>query len=511
MAKRFRPHYFANRFYKYLDNSDGEQDQTREELPLGGRTVLPKSDGASHWLTALLIFTFLVRGAVLFVQLGSFDADPDRYKALGENLRRYAVYGEKETPTAFRPPLYPALLWADSYLTGGFERPESFDPDSYGKYRFNFWLTENAAIAFSHWLLGLATVVLVYAVGRTLGLRKKWAVLAAFFVAVDPILLQQSRLAMSETLAAFFAALLILLLIGAMTVPRGWRQRFAFAGVGAAVGLASLCRPTFLVFAVLCFLTLVILELKRRVAWVTPAAFLLGVAFILVPWGIRNRAELGKFIVTTTHGGYTLLLANNDFLYDSLHDASPLAGAWNPEAFHQDWQDRLKKAMAETTVQPGTVEAELFQDRLANEAARDCIKRRRGDFAAATLWRVGHFWQPVPYRLDADESPAVTAARYAIGVFYVIELLLAFGGILLLLFLRFRVGDTIFSPGRSRWLWPLLLILSIQLPHLVYWTNMRMRAPASVVIPLFTALFILEAARRFRGKKSADASLRGRF
>ena len=511
MAKRFRPRFLAKRSGSYSGFGDEEQDGTPEELSSGNAAPRKKNEAESRWLTMLLVFTFLLRGTVLFVQLGSFDADPDRYKALGENLRRYAVYGEQETPTAFRPPLYPALLWADSYLTGGFERPKSFDPESAGKYHFNFWLTENAAIAFAHWLLGLATVALVYAIGRALGLRKQWAALAAFPVAADPILLQQSRLVMSETLAAFFAALLVLLLIGAMAVPRGWRQRIAFVGVGAAVGMAALCRPTFLVFAVLCFLALVILELLRRIAWFTPAAFLLGVLIFLVPWGMRNRAELGKFIVATTHGGYTLLLANNDFLYDDLHAGRQSGGPWNPEAFHQDWHDRLEKAMADASVSNGTVEAELFQNKLAGETARNCIERRKGDFAVATLWRVGHFWQPIPYRLDANEPLAVKAARYAIGVFYIIELLLAFGGIILLLYFRFRVVDPIFSPGRTRWLWPLLLILSIQLPHLVYWTNMRMRAPASVVIPLFSALFILEIVRRFRKKNSDDASLRGRL
>ena len=460
-------------------------------------------------LLILMMLAFLIRGGVLFFNLGSFSEDPDGYKALARTLRTDGVYGQGETPTAFRPPLYPALLWADSYLARDLSRPESFDPNA--SSRFSLRLTENAAIALLHWILGLATVLLVYQIGRALGWRFRGSALAALLVACDPILLQQSRLVMTETLAAFFAALSVLLLIGAMMVPRGNRQRLAFFGVGVTVGLAALCRPTFLVFLGLCFCVMVVYELKGRIAWFTPAAFLAGAALLVLPWGWRNLTQLDHFTVTTTHGGYTLLLANNDFLYDAQQGIAPLKGPWDAEPFHKDWQNRVQTAFTEASIVPGTVEAELLEDRLANETARACIKQCPKDFALATLWRIGHFWQPLPYQVEEGESTATRAARYGIGVFYTLELLLAFCGLILLLRSRFRSGDPIFAPGHGRWVWPTLLILSVQLPHLVYWTNMRMRAPASALIPLFATLLIVAVVRRFRQTKGAEAPLKGRF
>ncbi|MBQ7815579.1 MAG: hypothetical protein IJ387_13940, partial [Thermoguttaceae bacterium] len=72
----------------------------------------------------LIVATLLIRGAVLFPALRSFDADPDDYRRLAENWAVYNVFGTETTPTAFRPPLYPWTIKTFVFpLTRAAERP----------------------------------------------------------------------------------------------------------------------------------------------------------------------------------------------------------------------------------------------------------------------------------------------------------------------------------------------------------------------------------------------------
>ena len=41
----------------------------------------------------VLVIALFVRGGVLFFSLNSFDADPDAYRALAENIYSYGVFG----------------------------------------------------------------------------------------------------------------------------------------------------------------------------------------------------------------------------------------------------------------------------------------------------------------------------------------------------------------------------------------------------------------------------------
>ena len=49
---------------------------------------------------------------------------------------------------------------------------------------------------------------------------------------------------------------------------------------------------------------------------------LLVTSAVVSPWVIRNRLVFGRWIATTTHGGYTLLLGNNPDFYRHLRQRS---------------------------------------------------------------------------------------------------------------------------------------------------------------------------------------------
>ncbi len=430
----------------------------------------------SRWLFLVLFTAFILRGGALFINLRSFDTDPDQYRALARNLRVYHIFGSEQTPTAFRPPLYPASLAAFSYLST--DRPKTTSINSHRMISFK--LSPNASVAFLHWILGILTVLLVFLLGRRFQLSPRLCAFAALLTAADPILLQQSRLIMTETLAAFLGILLIFLLSKLQSLgPNGQRRLCLFTG--GIASLASLGRPTFLAFGLIVFALLVLLELTKKAALFSPILFLLGLTLFLLPWGYRNAQKLGRFSLTTTHGGYTLFLANNDSLYDHQQGTAPLKGLWNPEEF----QSRLKKELDQEArskgIPEGSVEMELFQDQWTQEKAKEVIKSRPKDFRRAVVWRFAHLWQPRPYKTADQESKEQFLARNAIGIFYGLEILLAL----------FGLGKVLYGLLRRRltygWLWPLALILSVQLPHLLYWTNMRMRGPIEPAIALLVA------------------------
>ena len=458
----------------------------------------------------LLVIAFVVRGAAVWISTDSFNADPDQYRALAKNLQKEGVYGTGTVPTAFRPPLSPLVLRSAVVLTRSSDRPTAVDDEGASGGGFSLLLTENAAIALLHWGLGILTVLLVYRLALLLTLPPRWAFGAGLLTVVDPILLQQSRLVMTETLAAFLAVLILYLFVFSMRIKNVQRKNFAMGGLGGLLGLAALCRPTFLVFALLAFFVLIHYYWQKKVAPSVHGFFLAGVILVLIPWGLRNHVIFDKFIVTTTHGGYTLLLANNPFLYERNLHPGPFDGPWDAESFHQFWDKKLANDMEEYDVEPGSVQAELFQDELAKRVAQQTMKDDPDDCLFATLIRIGSLWQWLPYQTNPKESAPAALFRWGIGAFYAAEILIAFFGmgyILSPMFSRKR-RHRIMSPYWSSWSWPLLLILAVQMVHLLYWTNMRMRAPFMTVISIM-AVVGLRVLIRFAKKDPTPVIIGG--
>ncbi len=60
-----------------------------------------------------------------------------------------------------------------------------------------------------------------------------------------------------------------------------------------------------------------------RARLVRTAGLVLGLVAVLLPWVIRNAWVLGEPVWTTTHGGYTLSLANNEVYYRDVVNGPP--------------------------------------------------------------------------------------------------------------------------------------------------------------------------------------------
>jgi len=212
-------------------------------------------------------------------------------------------------------------------------------------------------------------------------------------------------------------------------------------------------------------------------------AFMLGAIIVLGPWAVRNRIQFGRPIVTTTHGGYTLLLANNPDFYHWLRTGA-WGSVWWSREFDAAWDRRRPRD-------------EVQADRLAYEEAMQTIRREPGTFVEACLVRLGRFWAPLPHQITPQETSLRRASRYGVAVWYAVEFALAIVGIV---FCGAAAGTAAkrWSAARSRrdacatnhfwtWFWGLLFVACLTAVHTVYWTDMRMRAPVMPVVALAAA------------------------
>ncbi|QDT15971.1 ArnT family glycosyltransferase [Alienimonas californiensis] len=284
-----------------------------------------------------------LRAAAVGRWAGEVAVDVDMYRSLAANLLDGAGYVSPETgtATAFRPPLVPLIYAALGNL---------------------HW-----AILLFQILAGAATAGLTVQLARVLGLNWLGAMLAGAVVACDPILLRYTPRPMTEVTAAL---LTVALLCRACRVADGsrdrqgarWRgsedhvialpdgrgSRGGAALTGVLFGLSALCRPTVWAFGGLWALGWIWDRLRGRAGWRLGwgrlALGAVGVALIVGPWAARNWIVFERPILMTTHGGYTLHLANNEVFYEEIV-RGPAGAVWGGGSL-STWQQRTEGAFA---------------------------------------------------------------------------------------------------------------------------------------------------------------------
>ncbi|TWT50618.1 hypothetical protein Pla22_33610 [Rubripirellula amarantea] len=467
----------------------------------------------------LFVATVCVRGLIGLASFSSLSDDPDAYRAIAETLRSTGVYGlvgsdGQPHPTAFRPPLYPILL--SMLATGGAVLP--------------------IAVVLLHSLMAGVTVVATYLaagyfvqVGADRGGEsdRDWMIpiVASALVVIDPILVQQSRMVMTETLAAMLVAI-VLWWIGREAQRREDESHrlnrldlSSAAVLGGLLGLAFLCRPTFLVWAAFVVLGYGILGARRsiptmipiRFAWKTAATIGLVFAIPLCLWTARNVGQMGHPIWGTSHGGYTLLLANNPKFYDYLRSGSWFS-AWQTDSFFDayahrydgdirteqfwdtDWTDVPVRSLSNDQQDQGNLGdqgmskvTEVNDDRMLYEGAKAVIRRHPVMFVYSCVVRTCRLWAPFPH-LVAGRSVLLSLIA---GLYYVAFFVAVIVGVKAM---RHRYRHPIAWTSFA-------LVLALTIVHSVYWTNARMRAPATPCLAIFVAVAVCQLPQRWNLKK----------
>jgi 4-amino-4-deoxy-L-arabinose transferase-like glycosyltransferase len=180
-------------------------------------------------------------------------------------------FTHQEFPSAGHPPLYPAVLSIVSRLGG-----------TSVMWHRAFGL-----------LCGAASIALMGILGRRVG-GERLGLAAAGVCAVYPLMVVVDGALMSETL---YTPLVILVLLAAFA-------RRALA-LGAAIGLAALCRSEALLLLPVLAWPLLWRSGVSRVALAT-----LGCALVIAPWTIRNAIALDHLVPISTNDSTVIQGAN---------------------------------------------------------------------------------------------------------------------------------------------------------------------------------------------------------
>jgi hypothetical protein len=205
---------------------------------------------------------------------------------------------------------------------------------------------------------------------------------------------------------------------------------------------------------------------ERAVRALALVAIALAVAS---PWAMRNSLVFGEPIFTTTHGGYTLFLANNPVYYEEVLNGPPGA-VWSGDN-QWLWWDSVNRSMRGLS--------EPVADRAMRTSALRFIASRPGDFVRAALARLGRFWGLAPAGAVYSPSLRLASALWTTPLWIALVLGL------------FR---------RELWTWPrassLAILLGLTLVHSLYWTDQRMRAPAIPAIAVVASGAVRPIPRR---------------
>lgn len=249
-----------------------------------------------RWLLAAIV----VLAAVLRIAWVAYAArdpqgfhDPTFYYVYAARIADGAGYTQLDgSPTAYYPVGYPAALGGVFALVTHTPIPD------------NLTLTN----AYFQVFLGVATVWLVYEVGRRL-FGASAGLLAAFWTAVFPNLIYHTGAFLTETLFNFvtMAALAVLLWPDWRERKLGWPRLAVF---GALLGFSALVRPISLPFIVLLPAVWLVAGFGwRRTLGYTGVVAAATVAVIL-PWTVRNAIVMDEPVLISTNLGDNLCIGH---------------------------------------------------------------------------------------------------------------------------------------------------------------------------------------------------------
>jgi 4-amino-4-deoxy-L-arabinose transferase-like glycosyltransferase len=232
---------------------------------------------------------------------------------LGFGLRAYRVVEPLPVPGDDAHAYY--ALSKSLYTEGSFGGPTFKDPSDWSPgapllYAASFYATAGAregTARIVELLLGLATIVVAYLLGRRISCRPA-GLLAAFAVAVYPPFIHSVGALYSEPPAMLTlpAAVLAFLWAGddnARYSPARWLLP------GVLFGLTAMFRPEYLLVGV-AFGLLALIRIGRAHGWkpgLAGAALLVAALLLpIVPWAIRNQVVLHRTVPISTGGGKAL-------------------------------------------------------------------------------------------------------------------------------------------------------------------------------------------------------------
>lgn len=300
-------------------------------------------------------------------------------------------------------------------------------------------------------VLGTLTVALIMRLAREL-FNPATAVIAGIMAAVYPGAISLSIFVLSE---AVFCPLMVLQLVAWIIADRteGKTSWCLSSAAGIAGGLATLARPSWLLFSPLAMASAVFDRESRLRRLRIGAIVLLAMAATLTPWWIRNCAVTGRFVMTTLQVGASL--------YDGLNPAA--SGASNMAFVTQFMDEQSRADRQQTAGLEGTFEQRL--DQRLRSAAIAWAKQNPDQVLRLIGIKFLRMWSPWPNAAEMQ------------SVLFRLALLLGYTPLLLLGLWGFAIQ---WRRGWPYWLLALPAAYFTAL-HVIFVSSIRYREPAMLV------------------------------
>jgi 4-amino-4-deoxy-L-arabinose transferase-like glycosyltransferase len=257
-------------------------------------------------LIMILSISFLIKLILAFTIHVELRSDSFVYDALAKNLLALGQYSFDGKVTALLSPGYPFFLSLIYY----------------------FFLPEQIYVKIVQSFLEIFTILLFYRISLKF-FNVKYALIAAAIFAFFPSNVLYSQTVFTEPLFGFFSMTLLF-----YCLKEKINGKIFF--IGLLWGAAILIRSSF-AFSIL-LLPLFIVTHQRNLfegfkktrmlkAFKYSFLFLIGVALVITPWMMRNKAEVGAFTLAT-QGGFTFWSGSNPDAtgtwYHKIEELSPM-------------------------------------------------------------------------------------------------------------------------------------------------------------------------------------------
>ena len=350
---------------------------------------------------------------------------------LGLLVRAYVVVNPVEHPaddSAAYYALSKALYTEQSFGGPEFRDSSDWSPGAPFLYAAAYYATGGAregTARIVEALLGVATILVVFALGWRLGGRDRgrWVGLfAAFAVAVYPPFIHTTGELMSEPPAMLTLPAAILAFLWASEREGTWR----WLAPGLLFGLTAMFRPEYLLvgvaFGLLAFVHSSSLfvtsgETKRQLGRGvgTAAVMLVGIVVVILPWTLRNVVVLDRVVPISTGGGKALFVGTYlpaDGEYQRVkailaerylgRDLEPGSEALDDVDPTELFDEVVKEVREE--------HPDLTRDEALGKAGKENLDKYLGEdpwgYAAMTVRKVGRMWSG-----GVGEAMSSTAGR----------------------------------------------------------------------------------------------------
>jgi 4-amino-4-deoxy-L-arabinose transferase-like glycosyltransferase len=380
--------------------------------------------------------------------------DSEAYWDMGKGLAqgKPLQYGRLRNFRIFRTPGYPLLL-AGLFKFCGDGHDAAHEPSV---------LCGRALSA----VLGTITVAAAGLLAYLL-LGSRCALVTGVVVALYPEAIALSTFVLSEAPFCPFMVLHLALWTLAWQAP-DLKQRITWSVAGGiAAGLATLMRPSWLLFVPFAVPIGLMFFADRSKQLVIAAAMTLGLCLTMLPWWIRNYQIAGRFVPTTLQVGASL--------YDGI---GPQATGTSEMSFVLGFvrQQVASDEAAEKSGQPLEGIFEVRLDRRMQQAALEWGRQNPSRVLELAGIKFLRMWSPLP---NANEFQS-TMLRVILAITYTPVLLLGLLGL-----------------GRlARRGWPYLLCF---LPavyftclHCIFVSSLRYRQPAMLVLIVLTVAAVAQ-------------------